>query len=601
MKIIKNTLTSYFYANKLTWKVCKKQFILLMLIKLLSAALPVTLIWCTERLIDSVSTFITTGGQIRDVLFYFILEVLITLATFFLQKVSMVVEQKMKDVFKLDFKKNLFNKQQMLPYEMFEDHDFQNTLNRVNANDTKIIQMTNSGVDFFSNIMSLIGILVYLMTISWWFGPLLLVGTIPLIVVQFKFGRKKYELFKFLTPFGRKEYYINDLLNKPNSLHEIRLYSIEDFLIQKWISSYQTSATNNLRILISQNKWLMLTQVIQMVVYFLSGLFAILLILRGVILIGSFVAILQSIHRIQGTLNTVTGSLSDIYESSFLIGDFKRFLGLEEINYSAKKKINKVINLEVSGLSFKYPNSPKYILKDVNISIPQGKKIAIVGVNGSGKTTLLKCLTGLYLTENAIKVNDIDLEEVDIKSYHDRIAVLSQNFNRYEFTAKENISFGKIHESHKDKEMQEAAIKTGIHSYIMGLPNQYESILGRLFSKGNEFSGGQWQKLALTRTLFRNGDIVFLDEPTSALDPKSELELIESLFNTTSATQSIVFITHRLAATRFADEIIVLKDGEIVESGSHEGLIQLEGEYYTLYEHQKQWYSETNIREAEIR
>ncbi|GIO27418.1 ABC transporter ATP-binding protein [Ornithinibacillus bavariensis] len=600
MRMLKTILKSYIYANQLTWKFCKKQLIILVVIKLLLATLPVSLIWCTERLINNVNNFINDRGHISGVLFYFVLEVLITLLTFFLQKVSLIVEQKMIDIFKLDFKKILFRKQRVLPFEMFEDHDFQNNLNRINSNDIKIIKMTTSGIDFSSNFISLIGILFYLITISWWFGPLLLVGMIPLIIVQFKFGRKKYELFKFLTPFGRKEHYIEELLKNPKSLHEVRLNLIEDYIIKKWVGSYQTSALKNLKILISQSKWLMITQMIQMIVYMVSGLFAIILIVRGVVLVGSFVAILQSIQKIQGILNTLTNSLSEIYESSFLINDLKSFLNLKEININSRKKIENVINLEVSGLTFKYPNSKQYALKDININIPQGKKIAIVGVNGSGKTTLLKCLTGLYLTDNFIKVNDIDIKELDLESYHKCIAVLSQDFNKYEFSAKENIGLGRIDKMNNYNLIKEAAIRTSIHSYIIGLPQQYKSSLGRLFEEGNELSGGQWQKIALSRSLFRDGDILFLDEPTASLDPNSELQLIESLFNNSRDTQSIVYITHRLAATKFADEIIVLKEGEVIEKGNHEELIQLEGEYFTLYEHQKQWYSDTSKGEVQL-
>lgn len=156
-------------------------------------------------------------------------------------------------------------------------------------------------------------------------------------------------MFTFLTPFGRKEHYIDKLLNTPRSLKEIRLYSLESTLMTKWSNYYQTNSSKNIQILISQNKWLLLTQLIQMISYMSSGFIAIILITQGKVLVGSFVAILQSVQRIQGTLNNVTNSLSSIYESSFLIQEFREFLTLREVDFKTKEKIEKVNKLEVLG------------------------------------------------------------------------------------------------------------------------------------------------------------------------------------------------------------------------------------------------------------
>lgn len=589
MRNIKSTLSSFVYANSLAWKTCKKYLSFLMTIKLILAGLPILLIWCTQQLIDSINFFITYNGTILDTVVFFTLEVSIILGTLFFQKVSVIIEQKITYEFGLKYKLILFRKQRSLSFDLFENHKFQDKLNRLNTNDSNMINMSKDGIDFLSNTLSIIGIFAYLTTISWLFVPIILVGLIPLFIVQFKFGRKKYELFKSLTPFGRKEHYVEKLLSTPASLSEIKLYSLEENLIKKWSDYYKLSSTRNIEMVISQNKWLMLTQIIQMITYMVTGFIAIMLMIQGRVLVGSFVAILQSVQRIQGTFNNITNSLSSIYESSFIINDFRSFLELKEIDNNSKEKIEHVNNLEVTGLSFKYPNSNKFALEDISINIPKGRKVAIIGVNGSGKTTLLKCLTGLYYTENAVKVNHKKLEELDLESYRNRLAVLTQGYNKYEFSVKENIGFGRVSLMDNESFIREAAISTNVHSYIMGLPNQYNSLLGRLYSNGNQLSGGQWQKVALARAMFRKGDILFLDEPTSSLDPRSEIELIESIFDT-YIDRSVVYITHRLAATRLADEIIVMNEGKIVERGSHNDLINLKGEYFNLYETQKEWY-----------
>lgn len=580
---IKNIITTYTYSTTLAWKLCRNNIILLLLTKGVSAILPVALIWCTQKLVDSVTLFINEQASINNALLFFILEVLIILFTYLLQKVVMVLELKLNNEFGLNFKLIYFEKHRKLPFELFEKHSFQDKINRIEANEQQMIVVTNKGLDIFTGILSLIGIFIYLSSISWIYIPLLIISTIPLVIVQFIFGRKRYELFKFLTPFGRKEHYISGLFNSPQSLMEIRLYLLEDYLINKWSEHYLLSASRNQDILIKQSKWHFLTQFIQMISYFIAGFYTIFLMIGGTILVGSFVAVLQAIQRIQGTISNIADSLSELYESSFLISDFKEFLKTKEIKQDTKNDIEKIEELEVHNLTYQYPTSNHPAIETITINIPQGKKVAIVGENGSGKTTLLKCLTGIYSTKKCIKVNGTYLENLNISSYHNRMAVLTQHFNKFEFTARENIGFGRINNIDNNAAIYEATSKTNMHNYIMNLQNKYDHQLGRLFDNGAQLSGGQWQKMAISRALFRNSDVLILDEPTSSLDPKSELDIIESLFKQ-RINQSIIFITHRLETTRFADEIIVMEGGRIVEQGSPETLLELRGDYYHMYQ-----------------
>ncbi|MFC7441735.1 ATP-binding cassette domain-containing protein [Laceyella putida] len=179
--------------------------------------------------------------------------------------------------------------------------------------------------------------------------------------------------------------------------------------------------------------------------------------------------------------------------------------------------------------------------------------------------------------------------QVDTSSYQDRIAVLFQDFNRYNLTVRENIGFGRISELSATKHITAAATKAGIHPTIEQLPKQYASELGKFFNEGNELSGGQWQKLAIARAFFRNSDLIILDEPTSALDPRAEIEIIDHFFSM-AQDKAIILITHRLGPVSQADEILVMEDGKVVEQGSHAELISLGGNYAKMYETQSRWY-----------
>lgn len=245
----------------------------------------------------------------------------------------------------------------------------------------------------------------------------------------------------------------------------------------------------------------------------------------------------------------------------------------------------------MQNLTFTYPNQTEPSLKNIHLSIEKGQKIVIIGENGSGKTSLIKCILGLYETEeNTICINQIPLHNYDIASYHQRIAALFQDFIEYEFSAQDNIGFGNLHNPNLS-EMIAAAKKTKIHEHISKLPEQYESLLGRHFEGGHELSGGQWQKLALSRALFKDSDMIILDEPTSSMDPESELDIIHELFQGND-DKAVLSITHRLGVAVQADYILVMKEGQIVEEGTHQELLRQQGEYHRLYRAQTKIYNQ---------
>jgi len=301
--------------------------------------------------------------------------------------------------------------------------------------------------------------------------------------------------------------------------------------------------------------------------------------------------VLQSIQNLQDSFAILTNSLSSFYESCLYIDDLRQFFRSKEREDNRKQlHIKRIEEIEVCNLTFRYMDQLKPAIQNVRFKILPGQKIAIVGENGSGKTTLIKCLTGLYETEpGMIRINGQPIQQIHLESYQERIAVLFQDFIRYHFSAKENIGFGNLPLLDDLEKIREAAKQSGVDEYLCSLPEKYDSILGRYFDGGQELSGGQWQKIALARALFRESDLIVLDEPTSALDPRSEVEIIELLFDITQ-DKAVLFITHRLGAACMADYILVMQDGMIVEQGSHEELLRLGGVYSKLYRSQSKWY-----------
>ncbi|MEH7190082.1 ABC transporter ATP-binding protein, partial [Bacillus toyonensis] len=493
----------------------------------------------------------------------------------------------------LHIKEITFNKMEKLAYIHFENPEFQNKLQMISGIDQRIVNNVTSSSNLLKECITLISILVYLINIHWVLVVILFIGIIPLFIIEIKNGSSKYELMRNLTPVNREMFYISNLLYRRESVKELRLFQITSFLIKKWRQKYQENNLEEINLLKKQTVWLFASEIILVLVYALTSAFLLYLMKLGRVLVGSLVAVLQAIQNIQASLSSLIRSISNIYENLLYVKEFSSFISLPEIDdVEDKEEIHGIQEISVQKLNFTYPNQDIRILKDINLTITPGKKIAIIGENGSGKTTLIKCLTGLYETDSSmIHVNGMPLNKIDLNKYFKKISVLFQDFNRFEFTVRENIGFGNLEELADTEKLKEVIKRVGLENHIKSLPNQYDSRLGRFFDGGNELSGGQWQKIAIARCLFRECDLIVLDEPTSALDPKSEVEIMEEFFRY-SSDKAVIFITHRLGAAWLADEIIVMERGRIAERGTHQELLHLDGIYKELFVSQSKWYME---------
>jgi ATP-binding cassette subfamily B protein len=245
---------------------------------------------------------------------------------------------------------------------------------------------------------------------------------------------------------------------------------------------------------------------------------------------------------------------------------------------------------EFRQVSFRYPEAETWALRGVDLSFHPGEKIALVGPNGAGKTTLIKLLTRLYdPTEGEILLDGLDLREYDLRDLRSRIGVIFQDFVRYHLTAAENIGFGQIEAVTDQQRIEAAARKSEAHDVIDGLPDGYQTMLGRWFSGGRELSGGEWQKVALGRAFMRDCDLLVLDEPTASLDAENELKVFQQ-FRLLTEGRMAVLISHRFSTVRMADRIYVVEDGRIAEQGSHAELLTLQGTYARLFTLQAESY-----------
>ncbi|WP_423883155.1 ATP-binding cassette domain-containing protein [Clostridium sardiniense] len=249
--------------------------------------------------------------------------------------------------------------------------------------------------------------------------------------------------------------------------------------------------------------------------------------------------------------------------------------------------------MEFKNVYFKYPNRDDYALENINLIINKGDCIALVGKNGSGKTTLVKLLTRLYdVTSGDILINGISIKNIDSYSLRRKISTVFQDYLKYELTLRDNIGVANLSSINNDSKLINACKNSGLYDDMTLFQNGFDSQLGVWFPEGTQLSGGQWQKVAISRAFFRNSDLFILDEPSSALDPLSEKLLFDKFLELIDNNIGI-FITHRFINAKYAKKIIVLENGKIIESGTHHELIVKQGEYKKLYDIQ---YNSLNLQ-----
>jgi ATP-binding cassette, subfamily B, bacterial len=316
--------------------------------------------------------------------------------------------------------------------------------------------------------------------------------------------------------------------------------------------------------------------------------------ISGAISLGSMTMYISIFRSSQGLFAAIFNGLSDLYENALFMSNLFTFLDLQP-KMAVPDKARAVPapirqGIEFRDVSFKYEGQDKWALRKVNLRISPGEKIALVGPNGAGKTTIIKLLTRLYdPTEGVILLDGVDMREFDPEELHRRVGVIFQDYVHYYVTAAENIGFGQIEDVGNRPRIERAAEKGGADAMIRAMPQGYDNVLGRWFKEGRELSGGEWQKIALSRAFMRECDILVLDEPTAALDAENEFQVFQR-FRALTADRMAVLISHRFSTVRMADRILVLEKGCVIEEGTHAKLLEMGGTYARLFTLQAESY-----------
>ena len=397
-------------------------------------------------------------------------------------------------------------------------------------------------------------------------------------------SKNEYDILMNRTNYERKSWYISHLLIKDEYIKEVRLFGLSKYLIQQFIELRSRFFKENVDVLKRQYIFSEIYQLMNYVISFFIIFLAIYESTRGIILVGTAMTYINTSSKIENAIQNIVSNIFGIYKDSLYIDNIKKYFNYESNKFYGNKTLKNITTIEFVNVSFKYPNREVYAIRNTSFKIKKGEILAIVGENGSGKTTIIKLLNGLYDEyEGNILINGIEIREIDKKSLRNCLATLFQDYNKYQFTIKENIGFGSIDNLDDIEKIKYSAKKGGADQFINCLPNNYTQQVGYWFEGGTQLSGGQWQKLGLSRLFMKNADCLILDEPTASLDPFSELEIFKQLYQNSNEKINII-ITHRFINTVFANKIIVLKNGEIIEKGKHDELLKQDGFYKDMFD-----------------
>jgi ATP-binding cassette, subfamily B, bacterial len=488
----------------------------------------------------------------------------------------------------------ILDKALTLSLAQFEDSELYDKLNRARQEaSVRPLSLVNRTFALAQNVVSLGSYAGLLLAFSPWAVAVLVVAGLPAFIGETRFSGERYRAFQWRSPDRRMLAYLEIVLAREDHVKEVKLFELGGRLLERFREIFRRIYADEKRLTIRRDGWGFVLGLVSSGAFYGAYAWIALATIDGAISLGEMTMYLLLFKQGQSAVAAMLGAIGGMYEDNLYLSNLYDFLEQPSgaLHGTATSGLDAEAGIELDRVSFTYPGATSPALREVTLRVRPGQSVALVGSNGSGKTTLVKLLAGLYApTEGTVRYQGRDLRDWDPVVLRQRIGVIFQDFNRYQLTVGENIGAGDVAAFEDRGRWGQAAAKGQAAEFIEQLPTAYDTQLGRWFNNGQELSGGQWQRIALARAFMRTGaEILVLDEPTAAMDAEVEAEVFEH-FRALTAGRIAILISHRFSTVRYADQIVVLDEGRVVEQGSHDELMALQGRYAHLFNLQARAY-----------
>jgi ATP-binding cassette, subfamily B, bacterial len=582
------------------------------LLRLLRAGVPIATLWVAKLIIDTVVAARIGESNISRLWLLLAVELVIVSVGEVLDRASTAVEGLFGDLCSHQISEKLIAHASSLDLRYFEDPSFYDRLERAQRQTTGRIGLLTQLLSVGQDSVTLVSLASAVLFYSPWLMVLLVAAILPGLLGEVHFSSLEYLLLYRMTPERRQLDYLSFLSAGDKTAKEVQIFGLSRWLQSRYRKLAGRLHDANRRLALRKGVAATLLALLGVIGYYAGYAIILWRAFYGVISIGTLTFLAGSFIRSRAVTERLLVSAGNIYEQGLYVRDLFDFFEMKPtiVSIPGAPAVPSQLTqgLVFEDVGFRYPGSSTWAIRHVNLHIVPNEKIALVGENGAGKTTLAKLLARLYdPSEGRILLDGVDLREYELESVRHAVGVIFQDFVHYDLCLDENIGMGEISQvqeyldhlldqpdgssagSSTDPSIAEAAEKSQAASLAASLPLGYRQMLGRRFEGGLELSGGEWQKIALARAYIRKAQIIILDEPTAALDARAEYEAFRR-FADLVAGQATLLISHRFSTVRMADRIVVLRQGAIVEEGTHDQLLSHDGLYAELFRLQAERY-----------
>jgi ATP-binding cassette subfamily B protein len=565
---------------------------------LVQGLLPLVSIYLTFRIVNGAvagASAADKNAAFRQVAYLIVWAAVVGLAIVLARSITTLVSEAQAQVVTDHVSDMIHAKSIAVDLEFYENSRYYDVLHRaVQEAPYRPTKVVTDLVAVGQSAVTVVGIVGLLFAFSWIVGAIVIAAAVPAALVRVRFSGRMYRWQRQTTIADRRSWYYHWLLTDGTRAKEVRLFALGE-LFRDWFRDIRRVLRGErLRITVWRSAADLGAGAVATLAVFGTFAYIVYETVQGVISVGVVAAYFQAVQTGLSAFQSLLGGLAGLYEDNLFLTYLYEFLALEPkvLEPARPRPVPRPMRegIRFEEVSFHYPDTPRTALQSVSLTVRPGEVAALVGPNGSGKTTLVKLLCRLYDPgAGRISVDGIDLREVSATELRKSISVIFQDYSQYQMSARTNIWVGNVELDPQDGAIEAAARDSGAHEVIEALGSGYETTLGKWFEDGEELSIGEWQKVALARAFVRDAQILVLDEPTSALDPNAEWRVFEHIRGLAQG-KAVILISHRFSTVRMADRIHILDRGRVIESGTHEELMELGGTYAGMYEVQARAY-----------